>query len=464
VPEPRVLPLDDLVVLEIGYGVAAPVCCRNLAEFGADVVKVESARRPDSLRTLGGGWMPPNTPWAIKRDAGIALGFTCPEKRSIGLEIEGDAGASAFRRLVARADVLVMNMSVDAVEELGLGYQELRALNPRLVHMNMAAFGSDGPYRSFRTWGGNLSALSGITELVGWPDRDPVGIPISFSDYIAALWGTVAVVAAIMRRDATGQGCEIGMAQYQAAIACIGPTVTQVALGGDVPHATGARRAGRAPHGIYPSRGDDRWVAITVLDDAMWEGMCRVRGLESLAADPRFSSLAGRLAREDALDEAVGAWTRARTEWEAADELQREGVAAAPVTSHWDVLKDPHLAAREFFRVLPSQRFRSDLTYGQAVVLSATPARFTRAAPSFGQHTRDVLSDVGYTDTEIDALVADGVAHVVQEPELGLERPFLSWIPHVMPLDWPPSRVDAAQIVFDELAARFNAPTGGHGA
>src|SRR5262249_12791181 len=161
------------------------------------------------------------------------------------------------------------------------------------------------------------------------------------------------------------------------------------------PHATGSRRTGRAPHGVYPSRDEDRWVAIAVLDDAMWQRLCRVPGLEALGADPRFASLADRLAHEDALDDVVGGWTRSRTEWEAAEERQRAGVAASPVASHWDVVKDPHLAAREYFRVLPSQRFRSDLAYGQAVVLSETPARFTRAAPSFGEHTRDVLGEAG---------------------------------------------------------------------
>jgi crotonobetainyl-CoA:carnitine CoA-transferase CaiB-like acyl-CoA transferase len=451
-----VLPLDDLRVLEIGYGVAAPVCARNLAEFGADVVKVESVRRPDSLRMLGGGWLPPNTPWAIKRDTGIALGFTCPNKRSVGLEIEGAQGAGAFRRLVQRADILVMNMSVDAVEELGLTYAELREQNPRLVHMNMAAFGNTGPYRDYRTWGGNLSALSGITELVGWPDRPPVGMPISFSDYIAALWGTVAIVAAVMRRDVTGEGCEIDMAQYQAAIGCIGPTVTEVVLGGNVPHAAGNRRAGRAPHGVYPTRDEERWLAVTVLDDAMWDGLCGVEGLESLANDPRFTTVANRLANEDTLDEVVSCWTRERTEWEGAAELQRAGVAAAPVMSHWDVLKDPQLAARGFFRLLPSHRFRRDFTYGQATVLSDTPAEFTGAAPSFGEHTREVLGEAGYAPHEVDALVEQGVAHVVQDPQLTLERTFLSWIPHVVPLDWPSSHVDTARVVFDELTALFD--------
>jgi crotonobetainyl-CoA:carnitine CoA-transferase CaiB-like acyl-CoA transferase len=229
-----------------------------------------------------------------------------------------------------------------------------------------------------------------------------------------------------------------------------------VVLGGDVPHATGTRHAGRAPHGVYETRDEERWLAVTVLDDAMWDGLCTVDGLEGLATDPRFATVVDRLANEDALDGAISAWARERTDWEGAAELQRAGVAAAPVMSHWDVLKDPQLAARRFFRLLPSHRFGRDFTYGQATVLSDTTAAFTRAAPSFGEHTREVLGEAGCAPDEIDALVDQGVAHVVQDPELTLERTFLSWIPHVLPLDWPPSHVDTARVVFDELAAIFD--------
>jgi crotonobetainyl-CoA:carnitine CoA-transferase CaiB-like acyl-CoA transferase len=441
-------------VLEIGYGVAAPVACRNLADFGADVIKVESVRRPDSLRTVAAGWVPPDVPWEIRRDTGMSLEFTCPGKRSIGLEIEGAVGREAFLRLVASADVLVMNMSVDAVGDLGLTYDELRRVNPALVYMNMAAFGSaEGPYRTFRTWGANLSGLAGLTELVGWPDRDPVGMPISFPDYVSALWGATAVVAAIMRRDTTGVGCEIDLSQYQVAVSCIGPTVTSTVLGGETPHATGNRLTGCAPHGVYPTKDAERWVAVSVVDDATWNALCTVEGLEALADDPRFASLASRLAHEDELDGAVGGWTSARGDWEAATELQRVGVPATPVMDQWAVLADPQLAAHDFFRVLPSARFGADLSYGQAVTLSDAARTFERAAPAFGEHTREVLSDVGFADDEIDEMVDADIAHVMARPDLHLERPFLHWIPNLLRLSWPSSSIDPARIVFDRLAA-----------
>ena len=449
------LPLDDLRVVEIGYGVAAPVTCRNLAEFGAEVVKVESVRRPDSLRTVGSGWVPLDTPWEIRRDTGIALNFTCPQKSSLGLEIDGKDGRAAFLRLIERSDVLVMNLAVEAVEHLGLSYEELRKVNPSVISMNMSAFGArDGPYRNYRTWGTNLSALAGLTELIGWPDRDPVGMPISFPDYVSALWGTVAVLCAVLRRDETGSGCDIDLSQFQVAIGCIGPTVLEAAMSGRAPRAAGNRAAGRSTQGVYPTREEGRWVAVSVPDDASWAALCRVDGLDGLAGDPRFAVPGARRRHHDELDELIGAWTGRRTAWEAATELQAAGVAASPVMDDWEVLADPQLAARGFFHVLSSTRFGGELSYGQAMVLSDTPPRFDRAAPAFGEHTRHVLQNVcGYDEDEVEALIGSGTAHAMERPHLRFERPFLHWIPNVMRLPWPPAELDPGTILFERLTA-----------
>jgi crotonobetainyl-CoA:carnitine CoA-transferase CaiB-like acyl-CoA transferase len=178
-----------------------------------------------------------------------------------------------------------------------------------------------------------------------------------------------------------------------------------------------------------------------------------VEGLEALGADSRFDDLAGRLAHQDELDEMLGAWTAQRTEWEVAFELQQVGVPAAPMMDNYDVIADPQLAARDFFRVVSSERFGADVTYGQAIVLSDTPARFDAAPPSFGQHTREVLGDVaGLDEREIDDLIEAGVAQETARPELHFERPFLHWIPRVMRLPWPAATVDPAAIIFERLS------------
>jgi crotonobetainyl-CoA:carnitine CoA-transferase CaiB-like acyl-CoA transferase len=450
------LPLDGVRVLELGYGVAAPVCCRNLAQFGADVIRVESVRRPDSLRQVGAGWVPLDTDWEVLRDTGSLLHFTSAGKRSIGLELDRDEGRAIFARLVAASDALVMNVSVEAVEHLGLGYAEMRRLNPGLVWINMPSFGAaDGPYRTYRTWGRNIAAMAGPPRLVGWPDRDPVGMGVNLPDYLSALWATIAVVCALTERDTTGEGCEIDLSQYQAAMSCIGPVVMEAVLGGDGLGTLGNRAEGWAPQGVYPVRGSDRWVAVSVMDADMWHGMCSLRGLERLGADERFATVAGRLEHREELDEAIASWTGSRTGWEVAAELQAVGVAASPVLDSWGVLSDPQLEARQHFHVVPHARFGGELTYGQAIRLTGTPATFTRAAPAFGEDTRDVLRAVaGLSDAAVESALASGVVHEMTRPDLHFERPYLHWIRAVLPLDWPPSTiVDPAAILFERLRA-----------
>ncbi len=242
------LPLVGFRVLELGYGIAAPVAARNLAQLGADVIRVESARRPDSLRMGGAGWLPAQFDQSVRRDTIPALNFSSPEKRSIGLEIDGADGRAVFEQLVAASDVVVTNISEDALGELGIAYEDIRALKPDIVYLTLPAFGSEGPYRSYRTWGHNLSAASGIDHLLGWPDREPVQIGFAYPDFVSAQAATVAVLAALMRRDATGEGARIEVWQYAMALACLGPTVVAAELSGEAPRRAGQprRRTGTA--------------------------------------------------------------------------------------------------------------------------------------------------------------------------------------------------------------------------
>lgn len=448
------LPLVGIRVLELGYGIAAPVAARNLAQFGADVIRVESLRRPDSLRLGGAGWLPRDFDESVRRDTLPALNFSSAEKRSLGLEIDSDAGRVVFDRLVAAVDVVITNMSERALAELHLRYDDLRALKPDLVHVTLPAFGSEGPYRTYRTWGHNLSAVSGIDSLIGWPDRDPVQIGFAYPDFVSAQAATVAVLAALRRRKATGQGAQVELWQYAMTLSCLGPAIVAAQLADRAPSALGNRDGDRAPQGVYPARGAERWVAITVEDDAMWGDLCRVPGLEHLGDDVRFASLQDRCVHHDELDDALAAWTMGRTDWEAAAELQSFGVAASPVLDSWDLIADPQLAARDFFHALPHARFARDLVFGQAVRLSETPPLAERAAPAFGEHSREVLHDLaGLDDAAVDALVDAGVVHVMEHDDVMLERPYLHWLRKVQRLlPWGTPSFDPATEMMRRLA------------
>jgi crotonobetainyl-CoA:carnitine CoA-transferase CaiB-like acyl-CoA transferase len=454
------LPLAGIRVLELGYGIAAPVAARNLAQFGADVVRVESLRRPDSLRLGGAGWLPRAFDPSVGRDTLPALNFSSAEKRSIGLEIDTDAGRAVFDRMVAAVDVVITNMSERALDDLHLRYDDLRVLKPDLVHVTLPAFGSDGPSQYFRTWGHNLSAASGVDSLIGWPDREPVQIGFAYPDFVSAQAATVAVLAALRRRKATGQGAHLELWQYAMTLSCLGPAIVAAQLTGRAPSAIGNRDADRSPQGVYPARGTERWVAISIEDDAMWGALCGVPGLEHLGVDARFASVQDRCTDHDVLDDALAAWTIQRTDWEAAAELQSFGVAAAPVLDSWDLVADPQLAARDFFQALPHARFPRDLVFGQAVRLSETPPRAERAAPAFGEHSRDVLRELaGLDDAAVDALVDAGVVHVMERDDVVLERPYLHWLRKIQRLvPWGSPSFDPATEMMRRLADTTELP------
>jgi crotonobetainyl-CoA:carnitine CoA-transferase CaiB-like acyl-CoA transferase len=451
------LPLGDIRVIEMGFGVAGPFLARNLGHFGADVIRVESARRPDSLRLGGAGWLPPEVDIAIRRDTRPAIDFSSSGKRSIGLEIDTDAGRAVFEKLIATADVFVTNLSANVLPRLRITYEDLRGIRADIIHISLTSFGSgSGPYSTYRTWGHNLTAAVGLDSQIGWPDRGPGQLAMAFPDYVSAHVGTSAALAALLRRDLTGQGCQIELSQFEMAASCLAPGLLQTQLRGADAGQPGNRLPGVCPHGIYPSRGEDRWVALSVTDEAMWGRLCRAEGLESLAHDDRFVTLASRLENEDELDEILGRWTRPRTDWEAASELQHYGVAAAPVMDSWDVLSDQHLACREFFNVLPSPRFGYDLVYGQAMALQSTPPRVHSAAPAMGQHTREVLEGLlGYAAADVDELLAAGIITEMVDSPVALERPYRHWIDKLVRLPWPPAAFDPYRIIREQLRESF---------
>ncbi len=431
------LPLTGIRVVEVGYAMAGPLTARYLGHFGADVIRIESLRKPDSLRVSRSSWLPHDAGSDIAHDTMPLLNLSSAEKRSIVLEIDRPDGYEAFSRIVAAADVLVTNLSADAIPKLRLGYDDIKAIRPDVIYLATTAFGHEGPYRSFRTWGMNLCAVSGLDAMVGWPDRDPTGLGMSFPDYPSALIAVSAIVAALARRRSTGAGARLDLPQFNVSLNCAGPSIVDASLGGLAYQARGNRDAGAVPQGVYPARGEDRWVAISVADESMWAALCSVEGLRGLGGD-RFGSAAARAEHHDELDEALSSWTRGRTDWEAAGELQDAGVAAAPVFDCWDALGDPQLASRDFFQLGASTRFGADLTCRPAAVPAGTTARVRRAAPAMGEHSREILREVaGLPEPAIEELISGGTSGEMLHPDTRLRRPYLDWIGRLLRLPWP---------------------------
>ncbi|MEA2625956.1 MAG: benzylsuccinate CoA-transferase BbsF subunit, partial [Candidatus Binatota bacterium] len=315
------------------------------------------------------------------------------------------------------------------------------AIRPDVVYAAISGFGIDPetPYYDFIAWGPNQAPLIGLDEVTGWADRPPSGFSVfSYPDFTNGLHAAVAVMAALEHRARTGEGQSIDLAQLEATAAMLGPWLLDAALG-DPPRRDGNRAPGAAPHGIYPSRGRERWVAIAVFSDDEWRKLCTVAERPEWRDDPRFATAEARLAHQDPLDEAISAWTRTRSDDEVAEWLQRAGIAAAPVLDNPRVTTDPQLRDRGFWIVADHARLGRDLVTGSPIRLSATPGTTERAGPALGQDNAYVLREVcGYSEDEIAALTRDRVVLPMAHcDEAALARPYFPWIRHFMPdLPW----------------------------
>lgn len=418
-------PLAGVRVCELSIAIAAPLCGRYLAHFGADVIKVESERNPDVIRS-------------VDRDTAPVLGEYNAGKRSVGLDLKAPEGAAAMRRLLAASDVFVTNYTASAIAELGLSYPEVAAVRPDVVYAVLPGFGSEptAPYYDYVAWGPNQAPLVGLDGLTGFPGHDPAGmVNISYPDYCGGIHAAVAVLAELRRRAATGAGAWIDLSQMEAAVSLLGPLVLAFQRTGVVPAAAGNRQPGAAPQGVYPCAGADRWVAVTVTSDEEWGALARVAGHPEWARDDRLATADARAAHQDLADELVGRWTAEHTMAEIAHWLQRAGVPAAPVADNEAVALDPQLTDRRFWALAPHARVGLDLLTGVPVRLADTPGRFTTSAPPFAEHTVEVLRDVaGYDPSEIDELVRSGAAFLPSvDPAEPTGRPWQPWIKAVLP-------------------------------
>ncbi len=422
-------PLQGIRVVELSIAIAAPTCGKYLAHFGADVVKVESARNPDVIRLLA-------------RDTGSALGEFNAGKRSLGLDLKSEGGREAVRKLLANSDVFLTNYTAPAIAGLGLTYDEVREVRPDIVYAGLPGFGArrDAPYYDFVAWGPNQAPLVGLDALTGVPGGDPAGIAtISYPDYSSGVHAVVAVLAELRRRARTGQGAYIDLSQMEATVSLLGPLVLAHDRTGVTPGPAGNRRPGLAPQGVYACRGDDRWVAVTVVDDERWEALCAVAGHPEWAGRAEWSGVEGRLAHHDEIDAAISAWTAGHSAVEVAAWLQEAGVAACPVLDNEALVVDEHLGDRRFWALAPHPRVGLDLFTGIPLHLSRADAALASSGPPFAEHTRAVLGEVcGYDAAAIDALVAAEAAFEPSvDPNEPSERPWKGWARVAMPwLGW----------------------------
>jgi crotonobetainyl-CoA:carnitine CoA-transferase CaiB-like acyl-CoA transferase len=394
--------LAGLKILDFMWVMAGPAATRVLADNGAQVIRIESANKIEAARTiqpfLNGEGGAENSGLFQNMNAG---------KMSITLDMSKPESRDVVHDLVRWADVVCESFSPKAMRGWGLGYEDLKAIKPDIIMTSSCLFGQSGPLSSLAGFGTMGASLSGFYDVTGWPDRDPAGCFGAYTDYISPRFLSTAILAAVDHRDRTGEGQYIDLSQAEASISFLAPAVLDYTVNGVEAERPGNRHRSIAPHAVFPAQGDDLWVAIACQDDEQWRSLCDVVGL---GAEFCELDLAGRKAREDEIEELIGAWTATRERGDIQEQLQRSGVACHQVQNSADLATDPQLLHREHF--VHGEHAENDTMYveGTRFKLSRTPASLTKAGPTIGQHTFDVLLGVlGYDDEKLSELVIAGV-------------------------------------------------------
>lgn len=399
-------PLTGVRVADFSWVGAGPFTTKPLADHGADVIKVESRTRTDPIRS-----MPPFRDGVPGVDRSGYFADRNSSKRSICVDLRRDEGRELALKLIAISDVVIDNFTPGTMDRLGLGYADAVRVRPDVIYLEMPMQGATGPHRDFRGYGLSIGAASGIFGLTGEPDRPPAGTGTNYPDHVPnPLHGAVAVLAALLRRRRTGQGCYIELAQLESTANAIGPALVAVAAGHRVERA-GNTDPVAAPHGVYPCAGPDRWIALAVRTDREWRGLSQVLARPGWGRDPAFATAARRRARRTELDAAIGQVTR---EWEAeklADALAEVGVPASPVQDADDLLhRDPQLRARGHFVRLDHPVMGRSVYSGIPYRLSSTPGHLRSPAPLLGADTHDVCTELlGVSEPEYARLAKEGV-------------------------------------------------------
>lgn len=405
-PDVTPAPLSGVRVIDLTWVWAGPHAAQQLAHLGAEVIKVETASRIDVTRRLG-----PFVDGLYGINRSGYFNQYNQGKKSIALNLKTSRGMALLRRLIADADVVMDNMSAGALERMGLPYEELVRINPRIVAVSMTGFGESGPYRDHPAYGSLIDALSGTSAANGLVGGGPTDLTMSLPDPTAGMHTAVATVAALYRARATAKPVRVECSMLEALIAAFPWQVIFGAVAGCNAPVIGNRDEQRSPHEVFRCQGQDRWIAIAVDDDQQFRALASVVGIPELGTDRRFCTLASRRLHENVLEDLIEAWTSTRDPDAAVTALQQAGVPAEKVLRVDEVVGSDVLGRRNFFTHLEHPEFGVRALAGVPFFGSRSPIGVTSPAPTLGEHTRAVLTEVLLmTAEEVDELIAQGVA------------------------------------------------------
>jgi crotonobetainyl-CoA:carnitine CoA-transferase CaiB-like acyl-CoA transferase len=402
------LPLDGVRIIDLTMGWAGPLATRQLADLGAEVIKVEGRAYPDWWR--GSDYSEAAMADRLHEKT-LYFQFVNRNKTGITLDLTQSEGADLLRGLVRTADAVVENYAQDVLPRLGLHHDGLRAERPDLVTVSMPAYGSNTAWAELRGYGSTLEHGSGLPTVTGFEGAPPTMNHVAYGDPIGGLNACAAVLAALLHRKRTGEGQFVDLSQVECLFPLVAPWLIEQAVTGKVGPRLGARHPQYVPHGVFPCDGDDAWIVVAVTDDKAWAALCAVIERPDLAADPALATADGRRAAEDRLEAAIAAWTKLRSPDEAMEALQARGVAAGAARGfHELLLYEPQLMARGYWQDVPRPHLDFTMQPSPAFREDGEPYPIRNPAPTLGQSTREVLSRIlGLSEAEMDRLEAAAV-------------------------------------------------------
>jgi formyl-CoA transferase len=390
--------LAGLKVLELGQLIAGPFAAKTLADFGAEVIKIEPPGSGDPLRK----WR------MLKDDTSVWWQVQSRNKRSLALDLRMPEGQALVRQLAQEADVLIENFRPGAMEGWGLAPEDLVASNPRLIVLRISGYGQTGPYRNRPGFGVIGEAMGGLRHLTAEPGRVPVRVGVSIGDTLAALHGVIGILLALQHRHATGQGQVIDVALYEAVFNCMESLLPEFSAFGAVRGAAGSALPGIAPTNAYLCQ-DGAYALIAGNGDSIFKRLMALIGRPDMADAPTLADNTGRVARVQELDAAIGAWTAQRPVQVVLDALEQASVPAGKIYSVADIATDPHYAARGMLQQVQMDDGSSLVVPGVVPKLSRTPGRHRRNAPHLGQDTDRILAEMGLSPQQITELHERGI-------------------------------------------------------